>query len=58
MSDIMKPIKKESIALGVANDWEYLNYASQFQEVIASYRDESKDKLKAVASKQDPKAVF
>lgn len=58
MSDIMKQIKKESIVLSVDNDWVYMNYASQFQDVIASYGDESKAKLKAVASKYDPKEVF
>lgn len=58
MSDIMKQIKKESVELGVANDWIYMNYASQFQDVIASYGDASKAKLKKVADRYDPKAVF
>jgi hypothetical protein len=58
MSNIMKQIKKESIDLGVANDWIYMNYASQFQDVIASYGDASKAKLKKVAGRYDPKAVF
>jgi hypothetical protein len=57
MSDTMKQIK-ESIALGVDNDWVYMNYASQFQDVITSYGEESKANLKAAASKYDPKAVF
>lgn len=58
MSDIMKQIKKESIALGVDNDWVYMNYASQFQDVIASYGSGSKSKLKAIARKYDPVEVF
>ncbi|KAJ4341131.1 hypothetical protein N0V95_007295 [Ascochyta clinopodiicola] len=58
MSDIMRQIKQESIELGVANDWVYMNYASQFQDVIASYGAQSKAKLNAVAEKYDPKAVF
>lgn len=58
MSDIMKRIKQESIAVGVDSDWVYMNYASQFQDVIASYGEESNAKLKAVASRYDPKAVF
>jgi hypothetical protein len=58
MSDIMQQIKTESVALGVANDWVYMNYASQFQDVIASYGDNNKAKLKAVAKKYDPQAVF
>lgn len=58
MSDIMKQIKQQSVELDMANDWVYMNYASQFQDVIASYGDASKTKLKTVASKYDPKAVF
>lgn len=58
MVDIMKQVTKESIELGVANDWVYMNYANQFQDVIASYEDLSKAELKAVARKYDPKGVF
>ena len=58
MSEIMKQIKKDSIALGVDHDWVYMNYASQFQDVIASYGEESKAKLKASTTKYDPKEVF
>ena len=54
----MQQIKTESIAPGVANDWVYMNNASQFLNVIASYGDDAKAKLKAVASKYDPKALF
>ena len=58
MSDIMKQVKDASVELGVANDWVYMNYASQFQDVITSYGDASKAKLKTVAGRYDPKAVF
>lgn len=57
MSDIMKAIKKESVALGVASDWVYMNYASQFQDVIASYGS-TKPRLQAIAKKYDPTEVF
>ena len=57
MSDIMKAIKTESEALSVQNDWVYMNYASQFQDVIASYGP-SKSKLKTIAKKYDPTSVF
>ncbi|KAF1940310.1 FAD binding domain-containing protein [Clathrospora elynae] len=57
MSDIIQAIKTESEALGVQNDYVYMNYASQFQDVIASYGT-SKSKLKAIARKYDPKNVF
>jgi hypothetical protein len=58
MSDIMRAIKAESRALGVDNDWVYMNYAAQFQDVIASYGEQSKTRLNSVASKYDPKRVF
>lgn len=58
MSDIMKAIKSDSEKLGVQNDWVYMNYAAQFQDVIASYGSASKSKLKAVAGKYDSKELF
>jgi hypothetical protein len=58
MSDIMKAIKSDSEKLGVQNDWVYMNYAAQFQDVIASYGPASKSKLKTIAKKYDPKEVF
>ncbi|KAK6826153.1 FAD binding domain-containing protein [Apiospora arundinis] len=58
MSGIMKQIKQESRDLGVANDWVYMNYASQYQDVIASYGAENKAKLKRVAEEYDPRGVF
>lgn len=58
VSDILSAIKAESVALGVQNDWVYMNYASQFQDVVASYGEANKKKLKSVAAKYDPKEVF
>lgn len=57
-SNIMTAIKSESYVLGVENDWIYMNYASQFQDVIASYGKANKAKLKNIAAKYDPKHVF
>jgi len=57
-SDILTAIKAESEALGEQNSWVYMNYASQFQNVVASYGEENKKKLKSVAAKYDPKEVF
>ncbi|KAI4909887.1 uncharacterized protein J4E92_010503 [Alternaria infectoria] len=58
MSDIMKAIKSDAVKQGVQNDWVYMNYASMFQDVIASYGSDSKSKMKTIASKYDPKEVF
>ncbi|KAK7949220.1 uncharacterized protein PG986_010106 [Apiospora aurea] len=58
MSDIMRLIKEESEAMGVASDWVYMNYASQFQDVVSSYGAENKARLKRVAEIYDPSRVF
>lgn len=58
MSKTMQQIKVASILLNVANDWAHMNYASQFQDVIASYGNKNNLKLKSTAMKYDPKAGF
>jgi FAD/FMN-containing dehydrogenase len=35
-----------------------MNYASQFQDVVASYGKENQERLKRVARKYDPTGVF
>ncbi|KAK8006058.1 hypothetical protein PG991_012355 [Apiospora marii] len=58
MSEINRQIKEESRKLGVDSEWVYMNYASQFQDVVASYGAENKAKLKRVAERYDPSRVF
>ncbi|KAF2821805.1 FAD binding domain-containing protein [Ophiobolus disseminans] len=58
LSNLMTAIKALSVDLNVQNDWVYMNYASQFQNVIASYGEENKKRLKTIASKYDPTSVF
>lgn len=43
---------------GIYNRWIYMNYASEFQDVIASYGDDNKARLQRIAAKYDPKAVY
>ncbi|KAL2845530.1 hypothetical protein BJX68DRAFT_256724 [Aspergillus pseudodeflectus] len=45
-------------AMGVHNDFIYMNYASQFQDVISSYGAANKARLQEIASKYDPRRVF
>ncbi|KAJ5296853.1 MFS transporter [Penicillium atrosanguineum] len=45
-------------SLGLDNDYIYMNYASMFQDPIASYGDSNKALLKSIASKYDPKAIY
>ncbi|KAJ8121487.1 hypothetical protein ONZ43_g2069 [Nemania bipapillata] len=39
-------------------DWHYLNYASRDQDPIASYGQESIERIRAAAAKYDPQGVF
>ncbi|RTE76764.1 hypothetical protein BHE90_008754 [Fusarium euwallaceae] len=58
MSDIMKKTKDESKARGLDNDYLYMNYASQFQDVVTNYGADNKAKLKSISKKYDPQQVF
>ncbi|KAL4942241.1 hypothetical protein BDV06DRAFT_192579 [Aspergillus oleicola] len=40
------------------NDFIYMNYASQFQDVILSYGEDNKARLQEIASKYDPDGVY
>lgn len=43
---------------GLDNEYLYMNYASQYQNVIPSYNATNLAKLKAIAKKYDPAGVF
>jgi hypothetical protein len=43
---------------GLNNDYIYMNYASPYQDAIASYGASNKQRLKMIASIYDPTAVF
>jgi hypothetical protein len=51
-------LQAEAIKRGLANDYIYMNYASPWQDPIASYGAENKQRLKQVASVYDPTGVF
>lgn len=57
-SDMLKKTKAEAAARGLANNFTYMNYAAQFQDVIASYGAENKARLQQIAKKYDPQGVF
>ncbi|KAF4338959.1 FAD binding domain protein [Fusarium beomiforme] len=58
ISDIFEAISKEAKRRGVNSNYVYMNYASQYQDVIASYGADNKVKLKSIAKKYDPQQVF
>ncbi|KZL73739.1 FAD binding domain-containing protein [Colletotrichum tofieldiae] len=57
-STLLERINAEAEARGLGNDYIYMNYAGQFQDVVSGYGKENKDRLKVVAKKYDPKEVF
>lgn len=58
ISTVLERIKAAAISEDVQNDWVYMNYGSQFQDVISSYGPENKAALKRIAAKYDPTGVF
>lgn len=44
--------------MGVYEDYIYMNYASQFQDVVQSYGVDNKETLVNIGSKYDPTGVF
>ncbi|KAM0427104.1 hypothetical protein ACHAQK_012211 [Fusarium lateritium] len=58
MSDVLETISKTAKARGVDNNYVYMNYGSEFQDVIATYGATNKAKLKDIAKKYDPQQVF
>lgn len=58
ISTVLERIKAAAVSEGVQNDWVYMNYASQFQDVISSYGAENKAAMRRVAAKYDPTGVF
>lgn len=57
-SDVLKAIKNEAVNRGAFLDYTYMNYASEYQDVIQSYGGANKAKLKDIAIKYDPSQVF
>jgi hypothetical protein len=48
----------EAIKRGLKSDYTYMNYASPWQDPIASYGAANKQRLKQIAGVYDPTAVF
>ncbi|KAF5023557.1 hypothetical protein F66182_4370 [Fusarium sp. NRRL 66182] len=58
MSDILTTVTEEAKSRRVNSDFVYMNYASQFQDVISSYGSSNKAKLKSISKKYDPRQVY
>ena len=58
ISKALTRISAKATSLGKMNDYIYMNYASQYEDVIKSYGASNKAKLKSIATKYDPTGVF
>ncbi|KAJ4359467.1 uncharacterized protein N0V89_000021 [Didymosphaeria variabile] len=58
ISRVMNKAKEEGIRRGIFEEYVYMNYGSEYQDVLESYGDANKAALKGVAKKYDPKGVF
>ena len=58
ISKVLTRIDASAKELGVQNDYIYMNYASPFEDVIASYGADNVAKLKKIASVYDPTGIF
>jgi hypothetical protein len=56
-ANVVRRMQEEAKRRDMVNEYLYMNYASQFQDVIGSY-GESAEKLREVAKKYDPTEVF
>jgi FAD/FMN-containing dehydrogenase len=56
-ANVIRRMQEEAQRRDMVNDYLYMNYASQYQDVIGSY-GESTERLKKVAKKYDPTEVF
>ncbi|KAK8104772.1 uncharacterized protein PG998_011805 [Apiospora kogelbergensis] len=58
LSDLLREIKAEAVERGSFVDYVYMNYASEYQDVVSSYGAANKAKMKSIAERYDPAQVF
>jgi hypothetical protein len=51
-------VLEKAQTMGISNEYIYMNYASQFQDVISGYGDANVARLRHIASKYDPKGLY
>ncbi|KAI9374302.1 hypothetical protein BJX61DRAFT_540941 [Aspergillus egyptiacus] len=57
-NDFFADVAAEAESQALGNEFIYMNYASQFQDVISSYGSANKARLREIAAKYDPFAVY
>lgn len=56
--NLLNQMKNAAKDESLYEQWEYLNYASEFQQPIKSYGVKSQANMRTVSNKYDPKGVF
>ncbi|KAE8365974.1 hypothetical protein BDV27DRAFT_96836 [Aspergillus caelatus] len=56
--DFYKVVTDEAKKRGIAHQFIYMNYGSQFQDVIAGYGADNKARLQKVAATYDPRGIY
>jgi hypothetical protein len=56
--DFMNAAKTEAKIRGMYSQYIYMNYAGPYQNIVPGYGESDLAKLKSIANKYDPKAVF
>lgn len=57
-ANVVKRMLDEAKRRSMVNDYLYMNYASQYQDVIGSYGASNVQRLKSIAARYDPTEVF
>lgn len=55
---LFKRTAAEAEKRGLTSKFLYMNYASKYQDVVASYGTKNKARLQSISKKYDPKEVF
>ena len=55
---VMNKAKEEGIRRGIFEEYVYMNYGSEYQDVVKSYGDANVAEMKSTAEKYDPEGVF
>ncbi|KAL4962379.1 uncharacterized protein BDV14DRAFT_178507 [Aspergillus stella-maris] len=58
LDEFFDTVAQEAESRDFENKFIYMNYASQFQDVISSYGEGNKARLQEIASKYDPEGVY
>ncbi|KAH7135251.1 FAD binding domain-containing protein [Dendryphion nanum] len=57
-ANVIRRMEEEAKRRDLVNGFLYMNYASQFQDVVGSYGAGNVQRLKSIAAKYDPAGVF